>query len=61
MKFGARLFSFQNEDARMQEIMKLAHRFLQSFCRGNESNQSLLHREIELFLTPGVSPRVVLA
>ena len=44
----------------MQEIMKLAHRFLQSFCRGNESNQSLLHREIELFLTPGVSSRVVL-
>ena len=45
----------QNDDTRMLEVMKLAHRFLQSFCHGNHSNQVLLHRHLDLFLTPGVS------
>lgn len=40
----------------MQEIMKLAHEFLQNFCAGNQQNQALLHKHINLFLNPGVSP-----
>lgn len=39
----------------MQEIMKLAHEFLQNFCAGNQQNQALLHKHINLFLNPGVS------
>jgi hypothetical protein len=27
------------EDVRMNELMQLAHRFLQTFCLGNQSNQ----------------------
>jgi hypothetical protein len=27
------------EDVRMNELMQLAHRFLQNFCLGNQSNQ----------------------
>eukprot|EP00062_Callorhinchus_milii_P017673 gi/632970344/ref/XP_007901598.1/ PREDICTED: inositol 1,4,5-trisphosphate receptor type 1 [Callorhinchus milii] len=42
------------EDLRMQEIMKLAHKFLQNFCAGNPQNQALLHKHINLFLTPGL-------
>jgi len=38
----------------MQEIMKLAHEFLQNFCAGNQQNQALLHKHINLFLNPGV-------
>jgi hypothetical protein len=38
----------------MQEIMKLAHQFLQNFCAGNQQNQALLHKHINLFLNPGV-------
>lgn len=45
----------QKEDVLMNEIMKLAHEFLQNFCLKNQANQSLLHKHIELFLTPGVS------
>lgn len=45
----------QGEDVRMQEIMKLAHEFLQNFCAGNQQNQALLHKHINLFLNPGVS------
>lgn len=44
----------QAEDTRMQEIMKLAHEFLQNFCAGNQQNQALLHKHINLFLNPGV-------
>lgn len=47
---------WQGEDVRMQEIMKLAHEFLQNFCAGNQQNQALLHKHINLFLNPGVSP-----
>lgn len=39
----------------MQDIMKLAHQFLQNFCAGNQQNQALLHKHINLFLNPGVS------
>lgn len=35
--------------------MKLAHQFLQNFCAGNQQNQALLHKHINLFLNPGVS------
>lgn len=48
-------FVWQGEDVRMQEIMKLAHEFLQNFCAGNQQNQALLHKHINLFLNPGVS------
>ena len=43
-------------DNRMNELMRLAHEFLQNFCRGNQQNQALLHKHLELFLTPGVCP-----
>lgn len=42
-------------DARMKELMKLAHEFLQNFCLGNQQNQVLLHQQLDLFLNPGVS------
>ncbi|XP_061687422.1 inositol 1,4,5-trisphosphate receptor type 1 isoform X14 [Syngnathoides biaculeatus] len=44
----------KGEDVRMQEIMKLAHEFLQNFCAGNQQNQALLHKHIYLFLNPGI-------
>uniref|UniRef100_A0ABM0MCB0 Inositol 1,4,5-trisphosphate receptor-like n=1 Tax=Saccoglossus kowalevskii TaxID=10224 RepID=A0ABM0MCB0_SACKO len=44
----------KSEDIRMQELMRLAHAFLQNFCMGNPSNQALLHKQSELFLTPGL-------
>uniref|UniRef100_A0A8C5XKS6 Inositol 1,4,5-trisphosphate receptor n=1 Tax=Microcebus murinus TaxID=30608 RepID=A0A8C5XKS6_MICMU len=43
------------EDTKMQEIMRLAHEFLQNFCAGNQQNQALLHKHINLFLNPGPS------
>ncbi|XP_048462422.1 inositol 1,4,5-trisphosphate receptor type 1 isoform X2 [Rhincodon typus] len=48
------------EDIRMQEIMKLAHKFLQNFCAGNPQNQALLHKHINLFLTPGILEAVTM-
>ena len=48
-------FAIQHTDKKMQKVMELAHEFLQNFCWGNPSNQSLLHKHIDLFLTPGVS------
>ncbi|XP_070559179.1 inositol 1,4,5-trisphosphate receptor-like isoform X4 [Ptychodera flava] len=44
----------KKEDIRMQELMRLAHEFLQNFCTGNPSNQALLHKQSELFLTAGL-------
>ncbi|XP_023342605.1 inositol 1,4,5-trisphosphate receptor, partial [Eurytemora carolleeae] len=41
------------EDVRMNELMRLAHEFLQNFCLGNQSNQVLLHKSSDLFLNPG--------
>ncbi|XP_033110627.1 inositol 1,4,5-trisphosphate receptor-like [Anneissia japonica] len=40
-------------DVRMLVLMKLAHEFLQNFCYGNPSNQTLLHKHIDRFLIPG--------
>lgn len=45
----------QKEDIRMNELMRLAHQFLQNFCLGNQQNQMLLHKHLDLFLNPGVS------
>ena len=42
-------------DKKMVELMYYAHKFLQSFCFGNASNQMLLHHNLDLFLTSGVS------
>ena len=39
----------------MGEIMGEAHEFLRNFCLGNTQNQALLHKHLDLFLTPGVS------
>ncbi len=38
----------------MQDIMTLAHQFHQNFCAGNQQNQALLHKHINLFLNTGV-------
>jgi hypothetical protein len=54
------LFNLQN-DEKMNEVMNLAHTFLQNFCRGNPQNQVLLHKHLNLFLTPGVSIVVTFA
>ncbi|XP_041113341.1 inositol 1,4,5-trisphosphate receptor type 2-like isoform X1 [Polyodon spathula] len=45
---------FEKSDEKMNEIMNLAHVFLQNFCRGNPQNQALLHKNLNLFLTPGL-------
>ncbi|KAG9460335.1 hypothetical protein GDO78_022515, partial [Eleutherodactylus coqui] len=44
---------YEKTDDKMNEIMTLAHNFLQNFCRGNPQNQILLHKNLNLFLTPG--------
>lgn len=33
--------------------MHQGHKFLQNFCRGNEANQLLLHRNLKLFINSG--------
>ncbi|KAK2537656.1 Itpr2 [Columba guinea] len=43
-----------SSDEKMNEVMNLAHTFLQNFCRGNPQNQVLLHKNLNLFLTPGL-------
>lgn len=45
----------EKDDYRMNELMRLAHEFLQNFCLGNQQNQILLHKQLDLFLNPGVS------
>ncbi|XP_028304316.1 inositol 1,4,5-trisphosphate receptor type 2 isoform X2 [Gouania willdenowi] len=45
---------YEKCDEKMNEIMTLAHMFLQNFCRGNPQNQVLLHKHLNLFLTPGL-------
>ncbi|XP_046681904.1 inositol 1,4,5-trisphosphate receptor isoform X6 [Homalodisca vitripennis] len=42
------------EDVRMNRLMALAHEFLQNFCLGNQQNQVLLHKQLDLFLNPGI-------
>ena len=44
----------KKEDNRMNELMRLAHEFLQNFCLGNQQNQTLLHKHLDLFLTTGL-------
>nr|CAD7570149.1 unnamed protein product [Timema californicum] len=44
----------KKEDIRMNELMRLAHEFLQNFCLGNQQNQVLLHKQLDLFLNPGI-------
>uniref|UniRef100_A0A4W4FT30 Inositol 1,4,5-trisphosphate receptor n=1 Tax=Electrophorus electricus TaxID=8005 RepID=A0A4W4FT30_ELEEL len=46
--------SYDRNDKKMQEIIKFTHLFLQKFCTGNQENQALLHKHLNLFLTPGV-------
>ncbi|XP_072537810.1 inositol 1,4,5-trisphosphate-gated calcium channel ITPR3 isoform X1 [Salminus brasiliensis] len=46
--------SYDRNDKKMQEIIKFTHLFLQKFCNGNQENQALLHKHLNLFLTPGV-------
>uniref|UniRef100_H2YYU5 Inositol 1,4,5-trisphosphate receptor n=1 Tax=Ciona savignyi TaxID=51511 RepID=H2YYU5_CIOSA len=41
-------------DEEMQRVMTQAHRFLQLFCKGNPQNQALLHKNLNLFMTPGL-------
>uniref|UniRef100_A0A8C9YB61 Inositol 1,4,5-trisphosphate receptor n=1 Tax=Sander lucioperca TaxID=283035 RepID=A0A8C9YB61_SANLU len=48
------------KDIQMEEIMKLAHEFLQNFCAGNQPNQTLLHKHINLFLNPGILEAVTM-
>ncbi|XP_052007974.1 inositol 1,4,5-trisphosphate receptor type 2 [Xyrauchen texanus] len=45
---------FEKGDEKMDEIMTIAHTFLQNFCRDNPQNQTLLHKHLNLFLTPGL-------
>lgn len=45
---------FDEDDVRMKELMRLAHEFLQNFCLGNQQNQILLHKHLDLFLNPGI-------
>nr|XP_032819189.1 LOW QUALITY PROTEIN: inositol 1,4,5-trisphosphate receptor type 1-like [Petromyzon marinus] len=42
------------EDFRMNDVMRLAHEFLQNFCSGNQQNQALLYKHLHLFLSPGL-------
>ena len=42
----------------MANIMEVAHRFLQVFCLCNPQNQALLHKDINLFMTPGVRDNI---
>ncbi|XP_043943593.1 inositol 1,4,5-trisphosphate receptor type 2 isoform X2 [Protopterus annectens] len=45
---------FEKTDEKMNEIMTVAHTFLQNFCAGNPQNQILLHKHFNLFLHPGL-------
>ncbi|XP_048064932.1 inositol 1,4,5-trisphosphate receptor type 3 isoform X3 [Megalobrama amblycephala] len=46
--------SYDRNDTKMLEIIKYTHLFLQKFCTGNLENQTLLHKHLNLFLTPGL-------
>ncbi|XP_058499615.1 inositol 1,4,5-trisphosphate receptor type 3 isoform X2 [Solea solea] len=46
--------SYDKNDVKMQEIIRYTHLFLQKFCMGNQENQALLHKNLNLFLTPGL-------
>ncbi|XP_072946066.1 inositol 1,4,5-trisphosphate receptor [Epargyreus clarus] len=42
------------DDAAMDELLALAHEFLQHFCHGNHQNQAILHKHLDLFLNAGI-------
>ncbi|XP_026189008.1 inositol 1,4,5-trisphosphate-gated calcium channel ITPR3 isoform X2 [Mastacembelus armatus] len=46
--------SYDKNDVKMQEIIRYTHLFLQKFCMGNQENQALLHKNLNLFLNPGL-------
>ncbi|KAK7884734.1 hypothetical protein WMY93_027857 [Mugilogobius chulae] len=46
--------SYDKNDVKMQEIIRYTHQFLQRFCLGNQENQALLHKNLSLFLNPGL-------
>ncbi|TMS16396.1 Inositol 1,4,5-trisphosphate receptor type 3 [Larimichthys crocea] len=46
--------SYDKNDVKMHEIIKYTHLFLQKFCMGNQENQALLHKNLSLFLNPGL-------
>ncbi|KAM8862806.1 inositol 1,4,5-trisphosphate-gated calcium channel ITPR3 isoform 2-T2 [Spinachia spinachia] len=46
--------SYDLNDVKMQEIIRYTHLFLQKFCTGNQENQTLLHKNLSLFLNPGL-------
>ncbi|XP_038132891.1 inositol 1,4,5-trisphosphate receptor type 3, partial [Cyprinodon tularosa] len=46
--------SYDKNDVKMQEIIRYTHQFLQKFCMGNQENQALLHKNLNLFLNPGL-------
>ncbi|KAF7210487.1 transcript variant X2 [Nothobranchius furzeri] len=46
--------SYDKNDVKMQEIIRYTHQFLQKFCMGNQENQALLHKNLALFLNPGL-------
>ncbi|XP_055788466.1 inositol 1,4,5-trisphosphate receptor type 3-like isoform X3 [Salvelinus fontinalis] len=43
-----------DHDTKMQGIIRCTHLFLQKFCMGNLENQVLLHKNLSLFLSPGL-------
>uniref|UniRef100_A0A8C2LCG3 Inositol 1,4,5-trisphosphate receptor n=1 Tax=Cricetulus griseus TaxID=10029 RepID=A0A8C2LCG3_CRIGR len=45
---------YDKGDSKMLEILRYTHQFLQKFCAGNPGNQALLHKHLQLFLTPGL-------
>lgn len=45
---------YDQKDVKMNNLMSLAHQFLHNFCLGNQQNQVLLHKQLDLFLNPGV-------
>lgn len=45
---------YDEKDTQMHELMRVAHKFLQNFCLGNQQNQILLHKQLDMFLNPGI-------
>ena len=45
---------YDKKDVRMDEVMKMAHEFLQHFCLSNHQNQSILEKHLDLFMNPGI-------
>lgn len=45
---------YDEKDNRMHDLMRVAHEFLQNFCLGNQQNQVLLYKQLDMFLNPGI-------